>query len=271
MIFGRTPTARNLATALHKGTWAVVFGGPGMGKTTLLGQAQDARAAEMGSIRIDLRAVSARGLRLDPAAGPPPLLLIDHCEALLPHPQGFIHQVAAWHGLGGHGPSAPGVSWGGNSAWGEWAMAHRGDFGQPVRDYPLVVLSPREVRRDLARALPPGTPAQEMERLLGLSGGHPYLLSALIQRREPDFADFFAALWAEVKTVSERAVLNRLVSAGAWVPLAALKDERGEKPAKSLLDRLATSGLIIRTLVDGEAAARIVSPLFANWIRATHP
>jgi hypothetical protein len=106
-----------------------------------------------------------------------------------------------------------------------------------------------------------------VERLLDLSGGHPYLLKRLLEDPKPDCDGFFADLWKAADSVPERAVLKRLMAAGKWVSLEELRDISSGQSTKATLDRLANTGLIQRTLVDGGAAARIISPWLTEWAR----
>ncbi len=70
-----------------------------------------------------------------------------------------------------------------------------------------------------------------------------------------------------MESVSEQALVRHLISSDTWVRLEDLRVEGKEKVSKEVLDRMVNLGLIIRTLVDGQAAARIVSPLFSEWVR----
>ena len=237
-----------------------------MGKTTLLQQVAGELLDGFRPVGIDLVKVRTPNLKQLLTSGRKSLvLLMDNCDVLLPDPRAFVKQVheltqkmdkAGWS-----------LVWAGEVSWGEWAMAHPRDFGHPIRYYPLGVLPPKEVRPILFKNLPEGTSSAEVERLLDLSGGHPYLLKALLNRQETHLDGFFARLWKAAGSVSEQAVLKRLISAGSWVFLDDLRDGAGRKPPKPVLDRLASLGLIIRTLVDGAAAARIVSPLLLDWVR----
>lgn len=241
-------------------------GGPKMGKTTLLQQVAGGLLDETRPVGVDLLKLPTPDLKmlLTPRRKPI-ILLIDGCEALLPDPSGFVKQV---HELTEEmNQAVRGLVWVGGVAWGEWAMAHRQEFNHPIRYYPLGVLPPKEARPILTQGLSEGTPSSELERLLDLSGGHPYLLRALLERQEIPLDGFFSELWKAASSPSEQVILSRLVSAGSWVHLEDLRDGRGGKPPKAILDRLATLGLIIRTLVEGAAAARIVSPLLLDWHR----
>jgi len=245
----------------------VVAGGPKMGKTTLLQQVAGGLLDVIRPVGADLLRYPIPDLKKFLSPGRKPVILfLDGCEALLPEPSSFLRQA---HRLTkSMNRSVRALVWAGGVAWGEWAMAHRPEFGHSIRYYPLGVLPPKEARPLLIQCLPERTPSSEMERLLDLSGGHPYLLRALLEGQEIHSDGFFAELWKAASSPSEQAILSQLVSAGSWVHLEDLRDGMGGKPPKAILDRLAILGLIIRTLVDGAAAVRIVSPLLLDWARA---
>ena len=269
-ILGRGPLVRNLLQHLLKGTWAVVSGGPKLGKTTLLQQVAGALPANSQPVHLDLSRCPAPDLSLSlPKGEKPVILLIDNCHSLLPEPTGFIQR--AYDLTQEKRGAVRSIVWTGAVEWGEWVLAHRREVNHPIRYYPLGVLTPKEARPILLGNLPPGASSAEVQWLLEVSGGHPYLLNALLEGQQPYFDDFFFALWHAVRSDPEQAVLCHFISADTWVRLEDLREGRGKKVPKAHLDRLANLGLIIRTLVDGAAAARIVSPLFSEWARRSFP
>ena len=266
IVLGRGLLVQNLLGHLLKGTWSVVAGGPKIGKTTLLQQVAGNLLDGIRPVMVEpmkITTLDFKTTRMRPAR--PVILLIDGCEVLLPDPGGVVRR--AHQRIQKMDGAVRAVVWAGGVAWGEWAIAHKQEFGHPIRYYPLVVLPPKEARPILLKNLPQGTPASEVERLLDLSGGHPYLLKRLVEGPEADCDSFFAELWKAAGSIHEQAVLQRLVSAGTWVSLEDLRDTTGRRPTKATLDRLAILGLIHRTLVAGAAAARIVSPLLVDWVR----
>jgi hypothetical protein len=271
---GRQSMVNNLLGHLGTGSSAVVAGGPRMGKTTFLKQIAAAAADAFQPVSIDL----AIEPRLDPAQcfsaveRPaillPTILLMDGCERLLPDPAPFLLQLS--QAALRSGSQLGGSVWAGDTRWGEWAMAHRSVFTSPIRYYPLIVLPPKEARLFLKRHWSADVPSSELEWVMELSGGHPYLLSRMVEQRERDFHEFFAELWNTADGPADRGIIAQLIQAKAWVLLQDLHDETGGAAPKPVLDRLAVTGLINRTLVDGAAAATLVSPLLADWVRRTH-
>lgn len=265
---GRKAVVRNLLNHLIMGRSAIVVGGPKMGKTTFLQQAAEAAGLGVKPVFIDLLKTRQPLLeqRLTKEEGPITLLL-DRCEILLPDPTPFLNHIHQTdRGLGGTGP---GIAWAGNLQWGEWAMEHRSSFGGPIRYYPLIALPPKEARLFLKSHLSDEVPSSELERFVDISGGHPYLLSRMLKPQDGygSCDSFFETLWSAVESRDEQRVLVQLIEAGSWVLLQDLKNEAGGIPPKRVLDRLVVIGLIYRTLVDGSAAAKAVSPLLGNWAR----
>ena len=261
---GRQGVVRNLRDHLVDGTSAILYGGPGMGKTTMLQQTAAVLFKEAAPVLVDLHTDKPGDpARRMPGGRDPVVLLLDGCEVLLPDPAVFLKRIVL--GSVPSGRNIRGIVWAGGMAWGEWAMTHRSEFGGPVRLYPLVVLPPKESRPFLKSRLPEEMPSTEIERLLELAGGHPYLLSRVLGEADLECDAFFSELW-KTAGPKERDLLNELFEAGSWVSLEDLKIKSGGRFPKKVLDRLASLGLIIRTLVDGAAAVKIVSPLLGNWV-----
>lgn len=198
-----------------------------------------------------------------PKGRDPVILLLDNCEALLPEPSPALNEIP--HLCSQSGRNIPAVVWAGAVPWGEWAMANRSEFSGPIRYYPLIVLPPKEARPFLRDQLPKEVPSSEIERLLDIAGGHPYLLAQMLKQADVKCDSLFVELWEAAGSPAEHAVLIQLIQAEAWVPLVDLRNEDGEKLPKVILDRLAILGLINRTLVEGEAAAKAISPLLGEW------
>lgn len=263
---GRKGVVRNLRDHLLEGKSAIVWGGPKIGKTTFLEQMDEALSPGIIPVRIDLaKEGTSDPVQSIPDGRDPVILLLDNCESLLPDPSTCIGRLRGMTAEGRR--PLRGIVWAGALPWGEWAMGHRSQFGSAMRYYPLIVLPPREAAVFLKQHLPEDIPSSEQKRILDLTGGHPYLLSRRVEQKEPDCSSFFDDLWKAADRPADHYVLMRLMEAGSWVFLENLRDDAGGKVPKETLDRLAISGLIVRTLVDGMAAARIVSPLIGEWVR----
>ncbi|MEK6683704.1 MAG: hypothetical protein AABY46_03500, partial [Nitrospirota bacterium] len=139
IVLGRGPLVQNLVGHLLKGTWAIVAGGPKMGKTTLLQQVSGRLLNGIRPVLIDPMKITALDFKTPPTrSAKPVILLIDDCEVLLPDPGAAVRRSRE------HLQKMEGVIravvWAGGVAWGEWAMAHKEEFGQPIRYYPLIAL-----------------------------------------------------------------------------------------------------------------------------------
>ncbi len=266
---GRGGVVGNLRKHLLQGRSAVVAGGPRMGKSTFLRQMAAALPPEAAVVSFDLSKKKPADFRERlPDGSDPVVVLMDCCESLLPHPNLFLDRIIPI--LTDLGNGLRGIVWAGSVAWGEWAMTHRDVFGASLRYYPLVVLPPKEARPVLKSRLRDSVTVSELEDLLEKTGGHPHLLAETAKRGNAELDAFFEQLWKAADRTEERAVLTRLIEAGQWVSLERLKDDGGKGPPKEVLDRLAILGLINRTIVDGAAAVRIVSPVLTEWVRRTH-
>lgn len=265
---GRKGVVRNLVDHLIEGTSVIVSGGPGMGKTTLLQQTAHALADGPGPVTIDLLREDPGDLgRRIPRGREAVVLLLDGCEALLPDPAASVRQII--QASKAVGKNVRGIVWAGGVEWGEWATAHRVELDGPIRFYPLIVLPPKEARPFLRHHWPKDMSSSELDRLLDLSGGHPYLMARILGQADMECGSFFSELWKAVDGTTEEAVLIQLIEAGSWVLLEDLKNEAGGRLPKKVLDRLAMLGLINRTLVEGAAAAKAVSPLLIDWVGRT--
>lgn len=269
-VLGRKRVVQNLLHHLLRGTSAVVVGGPKMGKTTLLLQAAAGLTQTVKSVSVDLSSGPPNDpgtFSLDDSGSV--ILLLDGCEGLLPEPAPFVKEIARM--LTPSGKNNRAVVWAGGLAWGEWAMAHRSEFGRPFRFYPLVLLPPKEAYPVLNDSLLNEATPAKLGRLVERAGGHPFLLSRGVELEDGRYASFFSELWEAADRPFERFVLTQLIEAGTWVRLEDLMDAAGGRPPKKVLDRLTTLGIIDRTLVEGAAAVKIVSPLFCDWARRTKP
>lgn len=193
----------------------------------------------------------------------PLLLLLDHCEALLPFRETLFSQII-------HLtreltlPSIEATCWIGGADFEAWSAGPSTLFNPPLRRYPLSAIPIREARRIIRERLGAGANPEEADRIWSQTGGHPLLMMrAFGAKNEPPLEALQAALRRAVRP-EEEAVLDRLDPEGGWTLLEALRDSEGRKFPKPLLDRLCMLGLTIRTLIDGVAAIRLTSPLFAQ-------
>jgi hypothetical protein len=94
LVLGRRGVVENLRGHLLQGTSAVVAGGPKMGKSTLLQQTSAALIPKVKTLTVDVSGdPSADPARFIPDDPDPGILLLDGCEALLPDPMPFLHDI----------------------------------------------------------------------------------------------------------------------------------------------------------------------------------
>lgn len=196
-------------------------------------------------------------------AARPLILLLDDCDRLLSLPEGLVPQIANL-ALESVSPSIDSICWIGGAAWEGWVREHSDLFKSPIRLYPLSVVPIREARGIIQAWLGEGGTEEAVLRLWNETGGHPVLMEKLFD----DAGDETLALLSERLSreigPAEEAVLSRVNPDGTWIEIQTLQGDGGPRPSKELLDRLCMLGLTIRTLSDGTAAIRWVSPLLAR-------
>ncbi|MFQ5598767.1 MAG: hypothetical protein ACE5GK_12050 [Nitrospiria bacterium] len=102
-------------------------------------------------------------------------------------------------------------------------------------------------------------PAQ-MEAVWNDTGGHPYLMEQTFGAENSTSVDALVKrIYAELRP-EEEALLDQLNPEGQWMPLEDLKNAEGNRPPKRLLDRLCMAGVMVRTLDHGTAVVRQTSP-----------
>ncbi len=101
-----------------------------------------------------------------------------------------------------------------------------------------------------------------VERVWNETGGHPYLMEqAFAKKTELKTDNLVKRMYAELSP-EEEGLLEQINPKGDWMILDRLKDGEGHRPAKRLLDRLCMAGMVVRTLDHGTAVVRRASPLF---------
>ncbi|MCG3113679.1 MAG: ATP-binding protein [Candidatus Manganitrophus sp. SB1] len=195
-------------------------------------------------------------------AARPVVLILDDCDHLLRH-ETIIPQIVNL-ALESTLPSIQAICWVGGSAFADWIAAHPGTFKQPLRLYPLSVIPIREARKIIREQLGPAKPVEEIDRIWNETGGHPLLMERAFNRQETPSTKSLRDQLRQTLRPEDEGILDQLDPGGRWMILDALKDNKGGKIPKPALDRLCMLGLTVRTLIDGVAAIRITSPLFAQ-------
>lgn len=196
-------------------------------------------------------------------AARPVILILDDCDHLLRHSETLIPQIVNL-ALESTLPSIQAICWIGGPAFSDWVAAHPSAFKLPLRLYPLSVIPIREARKIIREQLGPEKPVEEIDRIWNETGGHPFLLERIFNPEGNLSIKTLRGQLRQTLRSEDEAILNQLDPGGRWTILDALKDKKGEKIPKPALDRLCMLGLTVRTLIDGVAAIRITSPLFAQ-------
>lgn len=195
-------------------------------------------------------------------AARPVILILDDSDHLLRH-EALIPQIINL-ALESTLPSIQAICWVGGPAFADWIAAHPGTFKRALRLYPLSVIPIREARKIIREHLGPEKPVEEIDRIWNETGGHPVLMERAFNRQETPSTKSLRDQLRQTLRPEDEAILDQLDPVGRWTILDALKDKKGEKIPKPALDRLCMLGLTVRTLIDGVAAVRITSPLFAQ-------
>jgi hypothetical protein len=195
-------------------------------------------------------------------ASRPVILILDDCDYLLRH-ETLIPQIINL-ALESPLPSIQAICWVGGPTFSDWVAAHSGAFKVKLRLYPLSVIPIREARRIIREQLGPEKPVEEIDRIWNETGGHPLLLEQTFTPKGTRSAETLRGQLRQILRPEDEAILDQLDPGGRWTILDVLKDQKGEKIPKPALDRLCMLGLTVRTLIDGVAAIRLTSPLFAQ-------
>jgi hypothetical protein len=195
-------------------------------------------------------------------AAHPVILILDDCDHLLRH-EILIPQIVHL-ALESTLPSIQAICWVGGPAFADWVAAHSGAFKLQLRLYPLSVIPIREARRIIREQIGSERPVEEIDRIWNETGGHPLLLEQTFTPKGDRSAETLRGQLRQILRPEDEAILDQLDPGGRWTILDALKDQTGEKIPKPALDRLCMLGLTVRTLIDGVAAIRLTSPLFAQ-------
>jgi hypothetical protein len=193
-------------------------------------------------------------------AARPLILLLDDADALLSLPEPLVPQIVNL-ALESVAPSIHSICWIGGAAWEESVRKHPDAFKPPLRLYPLSVVPIREARGIIQAWLGDAGSDDAVRRIWNETGGHPVLMEKLFEGEGEGAVVLLSERLAQEIGPGEEAILSQLDPGGGWMELQMLKGEGDQRPPKELLDRLCMLGLTIRTLTDGTAAIRWVSPL----------
>lgn len=277
---GRAGLVRNLATRCGRGESVLLFGGPKLGKTSLLLQLNwlfsqppaNASARRLTTRYVDLRDASDCERFITGQTGPCDILLLDNCDRLAGR---YLPRGPGLRANKSNGHPAQSIVWAGGRAWREYARSE--GAGSDLVVAPLAILLAGEAAALVGSDLPP----EHAAALLASGGTHPYVLRLLkasvaaagtsadldnvIRGAALRLAPFFESCFTEVQEPVERALLDSLVREGNPISPRAAARALGLPTIKPAADTLCYLGLICRWNLNEGARLHANCRLFNNW------
>ena len=272
---------RNLVTRLHRQESVLLYGGPKLGKTSLLLHlkwlleqqrvlASDGLTVQYG----DCVEAEVRERFLAGDLQRSSILLLDNCDQLLQQGLGNGKRLARGNGDGGPGRT---MVWAGGRAWREFIRSERS--GLTLAPVPLAILLSGE-----ARALvKPELTTDQVDAILSYGGTHPYVLKILRARMIADpttdpahmvgavqirLAPFFQACLEAVREPVERTLLDYLIRHPGPINPRQAAQALGLPTVKPAADTLCYLGLISRWNLNEGAMLHASCRLFNDWYGA---
>jgi hypothetical protein len=277
-FIGRARLAQNLLSRCRRGQSFLLYGGPKLGKTSMLlhlkwlvEQDRETSATTLAASYVDLSDESARKTLLrDSDTRPAPILLLDNCDHLLKeYGVSKLCELVRCD----HGTRACAIVWAGTRAWHDAVREQIG--ATSLRSVPLAVLFQGEARDLLKPYLAP----HQLDAALAAGGTHPYALktiahelrsrsghpSGAIKAAGARLIPFFQACSAALRPGSEQALLQYLVQAARPVAPQEAAGAVGLSTIKSTADALCCLGLISRWNLKDGAMLHANCQLFNGW------
>lgn len=280
---GRAGLVRNLATRCGRGESVLLFGGPKLGKTSLLLQLNwlfsqppaNESARRLTTRYVDLQDESDCERFTMGQTGRCDVLLLDNCDRLAGR---YPPRGPGLEANKGNGHPAQSIVWAGGRTWREYARSE--GAGPNLVAAPLAILLNGEAAALVGYDFLP----EHASVLLASGGTHPYVLKLLkasvaaagasadldrvIRGAGLCLAPFFESCLAEVQEPVERALLDTLVRQGTPVSPRAAARTLGLPTIKSAADTLCYLGLICRWNLNEGARLHANCRLFNEWYLA---
>lgn len=280
-FIGRAGLVKNLAGRCSKWQSVLLYGGPKLGKTSLLLQLrwvlerQQTPSWTNPAVQyLDLLDQDTRRKFLVGEWDRAQVLLLDNCDALMAEGDQLTEKMKAQMQRGTSGQA---VVWAGGRAWYEYAKSAKAELNLQLA--PLAVLLSSEARSLVAPALQPA----QIDAALQYGGTHPYVLKVLRTQFlavEPK-AGAKAVLRAAAKTLvpffevcakaiepGERRLFRWLAKQGMPVnPKEAAKAGKTDS-VKQMADTLCYLGMISRWNLEDGAKLHANCRLFNEWYLA---
>jgi hypothetical protein len=277
---GRTRLAQNLLTRCLRRQPILLYGGPKLGKTSMLLQIKwlvdqnpGTSAATRAAVYLDLTDDLARKQLLSGRlANPAPILLLDNCDHLL-HDNSVdtLREVIKSEVL------AHAIVWAGARPWHDFVVKEIGTAD--LRRAPLAVLLQGEARELLKPHLTPN----QVTAALAAGGTHPYVLKIIahallscagdvgraIQIASERLIPFFQACREALRHAAEHALLQYLVQEARPINPRDAGRAVGLPTIKSAADALCGLGVISRWNLNEGAMLQANCRLFNDWYLAT--
>jgi hypothetical protein len=277
-FIGRAGLVKNLAGRCSKWQSVLLYGGPKLGKTSLLFQLrwvlerQQTPSWTNPAVQyLDLLDQDTRCKFLVGEWDQPQVLLLDNCDALLAEGDLLTEKMKA-HVQ--RDTSAQAVVWAGGRAWYEYAKSAKAELNLQLA--PLAVLLNNEARSLVAPALQPA----QIDTALQHGGTHPYVLKALraqflaggpkagtnavLRAAAKQLVPFFEACLKAVEP-GERRLLRWLVKKGKPVNPKEAAQALKMPSAKAAADALCYLGVVSRWNLEDGAKLHASCRLFNEW------
>lgn len=281
-FIGRAGLVKNLATRCSNWQSVLLYGGPKLGKTSLLLQLrwvlerQQTPSWTNPAVQyLDLLDQDTCRKFLFGEWDRPQVLLLDNCDALMAEGDLLAEKVKSHVQRGTSGQA---VVWAGDRRWYEYAKSAKAELNLQLA--PLAVLLNSEARSLVAPALQPA----QIDTALQHGGTHPYVLKtlraqllaagptagtkAVMRAAAETLVPFFEACVQAVEP-GERKLLRWLVKKGEPVnPQEAVKALKMPS-VKAAADALCYLGVISRWNLEDGAKLHASCRLFNDWYLST--
>jgi hypothetical protein len=279
---GRARLAQNLLTRCLRHQSILLYGGPKLGKTSMLlhlkwlvDQGREASSVTPAAVYLDLTDEEDRKqLLFGSWTSPAPILLLDNCDHLLnKNSVSTLGELMKSEGL------AHAIVWAGARAWHDFVLDQ--GWSADLRRAPLAVLLQGEARELLKPHLAPN----QVTVALAAGGTHPYVLrviahAVLSRPGDPGSAisivaehlvPFFQACRKALRQTDEQTLLQYLVQETRPVNPRDAARVLGLPTIKSAANALCWLGLISRWNLNEGAILHANCRLFNDWYLATTP
>ena len=279
-FIGRTRLAHNLLSRCLRRQSILLYGGPKLGKTSMLrhlkwlvDRDREASSATPAALYLDLSdAVTRKQVLVGPWPSPAPITLLDNCDHLLKE-----NRIDQLQEVINSASFAHAAVWAGGRSWHNFVQDHR--WSVHVRHAPLAVLLQGEAGELVKARLT----AKQTTAVLAAGGTHPYVLKVLAHYMLSPSGDpmsalptaaehlvpFFQACRQALRLGAEEALLTYLIQQARPINPRQAAVAMGLPTIKSHADALCCLGLISRWNLNEGAMLQANCPIFNDWYLKT--